>query len=140
MIEFSGFNRTYCYVRYYTEPEARLAISQLNNYPVRPGCYLAVTRSHDNKKLSLKLSPALSLCYQEELLLEEELSFSVEGVARVMLSSPQSTRGDRIVVEFVNHRLAALARRLLVPGNIKVCGEAGRLDGSCAWGSRQFRL
>ena len=62
MIEFSGFNRTYCHVRYYIESEARLAISELNNYTVRPGCLFAVTRSHDNKKLSLKLSPALSPC------------------------------------------------------------------------------
>ena len=50
----------------------------------------------------------------------------MERVARVMLGSPQCGRGDRIVVEFVNNRLAAFARRLLVPGNIEVRGSRVR--------------
>ena len=44
MIEFSGTNRSYCYVRYTTQEEAREAIRKLNNYHVRPGYPLAVTR------------------------------------------------------------------------------------------------
>jgi len=115
MIEFSGFNRTYCYVRYYTEGEAREAISKLNNFPVRPGSYLAVTRSFDNKKLLLKLQPCLARSQQSPHLLQDELSLSVEGVARVALNG---FKGERIIAEFVNHRLAALARRQLVPGNV----------------------
>ena len=42
MIEFSGTNRSYCYVRYTTQEEAREAIKKLNNYHVRPGYPLAV--------------------------------------------------------------------------------------------------
>ena len=41
MIEFSGTNRSYCYVRYTTQEEAREAIKKLNNYHVRPGYPLA---------------------------------------------------------------------------------------------------
>ena len=58
MIEFSGTNRSYCYVRYTTQKEAREAIKQLNNFHIRPGRPLAVTRSVDNRKLSIKTVPS----------------------------------------------------------------------------------
>ena len=46
--EFSGTNRSNCYVRYTTQEEARKAIKKLNNYIVRLEHALAVTRSVDN--------------------------------------------------------------------------------------------
>ena len=36
MIEFSGTNRTYCYVRYCTENDAKEAVRRLHNYRIRP--------------------------------------------------------------------------------------------------------
>ena len=48
MIEFSWTNRSYCYMRYTTQEEARKAIKKLNNYIVRLEHALAVTRSVDN--------------------------------------------------------------------------------------------
>jgi len=118
MIEFSGTNRSYCYVRYTTQEEAREAIRKLNNYNVRPGYPLAVTRSVDNRKLSIKSVPSLDVETEDAVI--EELSSIVEGVENVKFQA----RGW-IEVEFSTHRLAALARRQLVPGNIvmfdKVC-------------------
>lgn len=118
MIEFSGTNRSYCYVRYTTQEEAREAIRKLNNYHVRPGYPLAVTRSVDNRKLSIKSVPCLDK-ETEDAVIEELLCF-VEGVENVKFQA----RGW-IEVEFSTHRLAALARRQLVPGNVvmfdKVC-------------------
>ena len=35
MIEFSGTNRSYCYVRYTKQDEAREAIKRLNSYQIR---------------------------------------------------------------------------------------------------------
>ena len=61
MIEFSGTNRSYCYVRYTKPEEAREAIRKLHNFPIRPGCCLAITRSVDNRKLCLKLSGSLEM-------------------------------------------------------------------------------
>jgi len=118
MIEFSGTNRSYCYVRYTTQEEAREAIRKLNNCHVRPGYPLAVTRSVDNRKLSIKSVPSLDK-ETEDTVIEELLSI-VEGVESVKFQA----RGW-IEVEFSTHRLAALARRQLVPGNVvlfdKVC-------------------
>lgn len=111
MIEFSGTNRSYCYVRYTTQEEAREAIKKLNNYHVRPGYPLAVTRSVDNRKLSIKTMPSLEKETEKDVI--NELSSIVEGVEIVKYQA----RGW-IEVEFSSHRLAALARRQLVPGNV----------------------
>jgi len=111
MIEFSGTNRSYCYVRYTTQEGAREAIKKLNHYKIRPGHPLAVTRSVDNRKLSIKTVPALVEEREEEVM--HELSTVVEGVEKVRFQA----RGW-IEVEFSSHRQAALARRQLVPGNL----------------------
>jgi len=116
MIEFSGTNRSYCYVRYTTQEEAREAINKLNNHYVRPGYPLAVTRSVDNRKLSVKTIPSIDKETEEEVI--RELSAVVEGVDRVKFQS----RGW-VEVEFSTHRLAALARRQLVPGNVVLFNE-----------------
>jgi len=111
MIEFSGTNRSYCYVRYTTQEDAREAIKKLNNYKIRPGHPLAVTRSVDNRKLSIKTVPPVVEETEEEMI--QELSTVVEGVEKVRFQA----RGW-IEVEFSSHRQAALARRQLVPGNL----------------------
>jgi len=111
MIEFSGTNRSYCYVRYTTQEGAREAIKKLNHYKIRPGHPLAVTRSVDNRKLSIKTVPELIEEREEEMI--HELSTVVEGVEKVRFQA----RGW-IEVEFSSHRQAALARRQLVPGNL----------------------
>ena len=48
MIEFSGANRSYCYVRYWVPADAKMAIRNLHNFHIRPGYPLAVTQSVDN--------------------------------------------------------------------------------------------
>ena len=111
MIEFSGTNRSYCYVRYTTQEEARNAIKKLNNFNIRPGHALAVTRSVDNRKLSIKTVPPLVKETEQEMI--NELGTFVEGVEKVKFQA----RGW-VEVEFSTHRLAALARRQLVPGNL----------------------
>ena len=111
MIEFSGTNRSYCYVRYCTQDEAREAINKLSNHYIRPGYPLAITRSVDNRKLSIKTIPSLDNETEEDVI--QELRNVVEGVDRVKFQSC-----GWVEVEFSTHRLAALARRQLVPGNV----------------------
>ena len=118
MIEFSGTNRSYCYVRYTTQEEARKAIKKLNNFFIRPGHALAVTRSVDNRKLSIKTVPPLVKETEQEMI--NELGTFVEGVEKVKFQA----RGW-IEVEFSTHRLAALARRQLVPGNLILFDKVG---------------
>ena len=51
MMDFSGSNRGYMFVRFYTIDEARRAIKELNNFEVRPGKLIGVLGSVDNRKL-----------------------------------------------------------------------------------------
>ena len=106
--------RTYCYVKYCTKEDAEKAVKQLNNYPIRPGNQLAVTKSVDNRRLCIKTLPSISL----EITAGEvrkELRGILEGVEGVRFIS---TRW--LEVEFQSHRLAALARRQLLPGTITI--------------------
>ena len=70
MIEFSGANRSYCYVRYCNSDDAKKAILMLNNYPIRQGYPLAVTRSVDNRKLCIKTVPPLGSNVSEKNVVE----------------------------------------------------------------------
>ncbi len=51
MMDFSGSNRGYFFVRYTNREDAKQAVQQLNNYEIRPGKYLGVIKSVDNRKL-----------------------------------------------------------------------------------------
>jgi len=117
MIEFSGANRSYCYVRYCNSEDARKAILMLNNYPIRHGYPLAVTRSVDNRKLCIKTVPPLGSNIAEKTIVEE-LTKSVDGVSGVKFIARRWLQ-----IEFDSHRMAALARRQLVPGNQTMFGH-----------------
>merc|ERR1712112_160190 len=117
MIEFSGANRSYCYVRYCNTNDARTAIDKLNNFQIRPGYPLAVTRSVDNRKLCVKTIPPLNVDINEAAA-AKELANLVSGVTGVKFIARRWLQ-----VEFESHRLAALARRQLVPGNLTMFGR-----------------
>jgi len=117
MIEFSGANRSYCYVRYWDPEEAKLAIRKLHNFQIRPGYPLAVTQSVDNRKLCVKTVPPLQSGVKEEEIVTE-LAAQVSCVIRAKFIARRWLQ-----LEFESHRHAALARRLLVPGNITIFGR-----------------
>ena len=101
-------------MRYCNREDAETAIKQLNNYPIRPGTKLAVSKSVDNRRLCIKTVPSLSL----EITAgdtREELRGILEGVEGVRFISTKWLEG-----EFQSHRLAALARRQLLPGNLQM--------------------
>ena len=117
MIEFSGVNRSYCYVRYWDPEDAKMAIRRLHNFHIRPGYPLAVTQSVDNRKLCVKTVPPLQAGVTEAGIVNE-LCTQVSGVIRVKFIARRWLQ-----LEFESHRHAALARRLLVPGNIAIFGR-----------------
>jgi len=119
MIEFSGATRTYCYVRYCQRKDAEQAIKKLHNHEIRPGFFLAVTKSVDNRKLVIKPSPALAVGVTEEET-REEISKILDGVVRVRFISSRW-----LELEFHSHRMAAVARRILVPGNLTMFQSIG---------------
>ena len=101
-------------MRYCSREDAETATKKLNNYQIRPGTFLAVTKSVDNRRLCLKTLPSLSLEITAGEV-REELRGLLEGVEGVRFLSTKW-----LEVEFQSHRLAALARRQLLPGNLTI--------------------
>ena len=71
MVEFSGANRGYCYVRYSSPAEAEEARVKLNSHQLRPGVWLACNKSVDNKKISVKTVPPLKQSLTDQQILQE---------------------------------------------------------------------
>ena len=106
--------RTYCYVSYCRKEDADEAVRRLHDYEVRPGYFLAVTKSVDNRKLVIKPNPALAPNVREEDV-REELRQQLEGIVGVRFISSRWME-----VEFESHKRAALARRIIVPGSLTI--------------------
>ena len=82
MVEFSGANRGYCYVKYSSPTEAEEARAKLNSLMVRPGVWMACNKSVDNKKISVKTVPPLQQGLTDHQILQEMRKF-VQGVLEV---------------------------------------------------------
>ena len=82
MVEFSGANRGYCYVKYSNPTEAREARVKLNSLQVRPGVWLACNKSVDNKKISVRTVPPLQQGITDQEILLEMKQF-VQGALEV---------------------------------------------------------
>lgn len=128
MIEFSGTNRTYCYVRYRNTEDAEKAIKVLNGYEIRKNHYLAVTESVDNRRLWINGIPKDKTAQE----LKEEIKKTTDDVENVILYPHPHEQGlsrGYMFVEYETHRAAALARRKLVPGKVFLFGqEVGQVD------------
>ena len=51
MMDFSGCNRGYFFLRYTNKEDAKRAVDKLNNYEIRPNKFIGVIQSVDNRKL-----------------------------------------------------------------------------------------
>lgn len=128
MMDFSGSNRGYLFVRYSNREEAKRAIRDLNNYEIRPGKFIGVIPSVDNRKLWISGLPKNRSADE----IRNEMSQLTDGVTAVCIynsySDKTKTRGYAFV-EYLTHRHAALARRKLVPGrNYLFDQEIERVD------------
>ncbi|XP_047515653.1 probable RNA-binding protein 46 isoform X3 [Pieris napi] len=119
MMDFSGSNRGYAFVTYATRAEAVAAIKKLANYEIRPRRHIGVVESVDNCRLYIGNIPKDAT--KEEVF--KELSNRVPGMVRVIMYKNCFNRNQNrgyAFVEFVSHRAAAMARRVLVPGCVRI--------------------
>lgn len=118
MLNFSGSNRGYAFLNYSTRAEATAAITKLHNYEIRPGHRLGVVKSVDNCHLYIGGIPKT----KNEAEVAEELSKHVPDVVNVTLHKGRLDNLNKgfAYVEFKTHRAAAMARRRLVPGFVRL--------------------
>jgi len=126
MMDFSGTNRGFGFVKYMTREEAALACSLLNETLIRPDAPpIGVLPSFDNKKLFFGNLPAK--CTREKLLADlKQILTDVEDV-KMSDCAPNSDRRFAFVT-FKSHEAATQARRLLVPGNVKLFNRILTVD------------
>ncbi|CAH2991952.1 unnamed protein product [Chilo suppressalis] len=127
MMDFSGSNRGYAFVTYTTKAEAYKAVKELNGYEIRAGRHIGVVKSVDNCRLFVGGLPKTKT--KEEI--KVELSKRVNGIVDVILYTNcfdrRMNRGFAFV-EFTSHRAAAMARRALVPGCVKIWDQELMVD------------
>lgn len=127
MMDFSGSTRGFGFVQFTNPREAEKAVTELNNYEVRPNRFIGVVKSVDNCRLFVGGLPK-NKTKQE---IEVELNKYVEGITDVILYSSvvdkSKSRGFAFV-EFENHRLAAMARRKLIPGRVCLWDHEIQID------------
>ncbi|XP_050679313.1 probable RNA-binding protein 46 isoform X2 [Leptidea sinapis] len=119
MMDFSGSNRGYAFVTYTTKAEATAAVCMLDGYEIRPKRNIGVVRSVDNRRLYIGNLPKYKT--RDDVL--QELTKRVEGITDVILYSNCYDRSQNrgfAFVEFMSHKAAAMARRALIPGCVKL--------------------
>jgi len=116
MMDFSGTNRGYLFVRYSNNEEAKRAVKFLNNFEIRPGKKIGVIPSVDNRKLWISGLPKNRT---SDEILQEMQKLTIGATNVVIYSSYNDKTQSRgyCFVEYETHRHAALARRKLVPGH-----------------------
>nr|CAH7725392.1 unnamed protein product [Callosobruchus chinensis] len=125
MLDFNEMTRGYAFATYFSQADANMAVTTLNNFEIRPGFRITVHKSVDNCRLFVGNIP--QEVSQQDVL--ELVARNAEGVRKVLLppkqDQPEMNRGFAFV-EFESHRAAAMARRQFNPENL------------IGWGKRLF--
>ncbi|XP_062461296.1 dead end protein homolog 1 isoform X2 [Pezoporus occidentalis] len=125
MMTFSGLNRGFAYAKYSTQRAATEAIAALNNFSVREGCAIVVCRSTEKCELSVD-GLAGSVSRRE---LEAVLRRVTAGILSVTLHpSPGQQRAQLALLKFSSHHAAAMAKKTLMEGNMRLGGAEIRVD------------
>lgn len=122
MMDFSGSNRGYLFVRYTCREDAKKAVREFNNYEIRDGKFLGVLHSVDNRKLYISGIPKNRSAAE----IKSDMQKITAGVRDVILYPSQADRSKTrgyAFVEYETHRAAALARRKLVPSRTFLLGQ-----------------
>nr|XP_051676573.1 dead end protein homolog 1-like [Oryctolagus cuniculus] len=120
MMTFRGLNRELSYACYSSQRGAQAAIATLHSHPLRPSCPLLGCRSTEKCELSVDcLPPCLS---QHALLLAlQPLGPGLQEA--LLLPSPGPGLRQIALLKFSSHRAAAMAKKALVEGQSRLCGE-----------------
>ncbi|NWY48002.1 DND1 protein, partial [Sylvia atricapilla] len=125
MMTFSGLNRGFAYARYCSLQDAQKAIATLHRFPLRRGCAIVVCWSTQKHELVLSGLPA-SLSQQQ---LEAGLQMLTEGIRSVSLHTSPCQRQARLaVLKYSSHRAAAMAKKALMEGNLRLRKKGIRVD------------
>ncbi|NWZ08954.1 DND1 protein, partial [Agelaius phoeniceus] len=120
MMTFSGLNRGFAYARYASRQDARSAIAAFHRFQLRRGRAIVVCWS--TQKRELLVSGLGAWVSQQEL--EATLQRVTEGICSVTLhASPSQTQATLAVLKYRSHEAAALAKKALMEGNLRL-GEA----------------
>ncbi|XP_068815909.1 dead end protein homolog 1 isoform X3 [Struthio camelus] len=125
MMTFSGLNRGFAYAKYSNRRSAKVAITALNNFEVQEGCTILVCKSTEKCELSVDgLATSLSRKRLEAMLQE-----AAEGILSITLyTSPYQKRAQLAVLKYNSHRAAAMAKKSLMEGNMRLYEEEMRVD------------
>ncbi|NXI73883.1 DND1 protein, partial [Anseranas semipalmata] len=120
MMTFSGLNRGFAYAKYSNRHGAKEAIAALNNLEVREGCAILVCKSMEKCELSVDgLATSVRRKDLEAMILE-----ATEGVLSITLhASPCQKEAQLAVLKYSSHRAAAMAKKTLMEGNVRLCRE-----------------
>uniref|UniRef100_A0A8D2J3Q4 DND microRNA-mediated repression inhibitor 1 n=1 Tax=Varanus komodoensis TaxID=61221 RepID=A0A8D2J3Q4_VARKO len=125
MMTFSGLNRGFAYAKYATRHSAQQAIAALNNFEIQAGSRLLVCRSTDKCELCID---GLAATVSERQLwpMLQELTAGVLSVA--LHPSPFRRQRQLAEVKYSSHQAAAVAKKALVEGSLRVCGDQIAVD------------
>lgn len=122
MDPMTGLNRGYAFVTYCDKDGAREAVTQLNNYEIKPGKRLKVNISVANLRLFVGNIPKSKS--KDEIL--EEFKKQTEGLGDVIIYSsaddPKKKNRGFAFLEYESHKMASQAKRRLGNGRTKVWG------------------
>ncbi|NWR43056.1 DND1 protein, partial [Regulus satrapa] len=125
MMTFSGLNRGFAYAWYASPQDARRAIATLHGFQLRSGCAIVVCWS--TRKRELVLSGLAASVSQQQL--EARLQVITEGICSVTLhASPGQRQGKLAVLKYGTHKAAALAKKALMEGNLRLGGARMRVE------------
>ncbi|KAG0416528.1 hypothetical protein HPB47_006333 [Ixodes persulcatus] len=119
MMDFAGSNRGYAFATYTNREDARRAVRELDEKEIRRGKRIGVCKSTDNCRLFVGGIPRTKT--REDVF--SEMSRVTEGVVNVILytSVMDKTRNRGFAfVEYTDHKTAAVARRKMIPGKMKL--------------------
>ncbi|NXQ52420.1 DND1 protein, partial [Anthoscopus minutus] len=115
MLTFSGLNRGFAYARYASRKSAQSAIATFHRFQLRQGCAIVVCWS--TQKRELVINGLYASVSQQEL--EARLKLVTEGIQSVTLhASPSQTHAKLAVLKYRSHMAAALAKKVLMEGNL----------------------
>ncbi|NWR67643.1 DND1 protein, partial [Bucorvus abyssinicus] len=125
MMTFSGLNRGFAYAKYSSRRGAKDAIAAFHNFEVRKGYAIVVCKSTEKCELCVD-GLAASVSRRE---LEAVLRQVTEGVLSVTLhASPCQKRAQLAVLKYSSHQAAAVAKKTLMEGNVRLGGVEIRVD------------
>jgi RNA-binding proteins (RRM domain) len=122
MMDYSGNNRGYAFVRYTSPQNADLAVNALNHFEIRAGFPLGVVKSTENTRLYVGGLPK----EKSKEVIFEELSKYMEDIKDIVIHrsivDSEENRGYAFV-EFDSHRSAALSRKRYSPFRLQLWGH-----------------